>query len=124
MAVFSPFLNNAHLMRECLYFVLIHRSKKCQGERESGCSPVWLSTNGLDVILLCSRRRRADAETDLQAVKAVLGSLDFYDERKVAALLQQLTARSDETPCPLPDDLVRQICREIVRTVAHRSPSI
>jgi hypothetical protein len=88
----------------------------------TGLFQVWISTNGLDIISVSAHRRIMDAETDVKAIKAVLGSQDIYNERKVAALIQQLATQSDEPPCPLPDDLVRQMCRAILRTVVHQPP--
>jgi len=81
---------------------------------------VLVSTNGLDIISVSARRRIIDAEADIQAVKAILGSQDIYDERKVEAFFSQLAAESDEEPHPLPDELARQICREIVRVASHQ----
>jgi chorismate mutase len=78
------------------------------------CYQVWLSATGADVILVSARHRRVDAEADIQKVKAVLGSQDYYDAAKVATLLSRLRNASDEEPQPLPSDLINQICRAIL----------
>ena len=78
---------------------------------------VWISTNGYDVICLSAHARQRDAERDIQEIKAVLGSEDYYQETKVAALLQRLKNGSGAEPQPLPDSLVRQITRAILHAV-------
>jgi hypothetical protein len=79
----------------------------------TGFFQVWISTNGLDIISVSAHRRIMDAETDIQAIKAVLGSQDIYEEEKVAALFAQLAAETDEEPCPLPEQVVKQLCQAI-----------
>lgn len=78
------------------------------------CYQVWVSATGADVILVSARHHRSDAEADVQAVKAVLGSQDYYDIEKVATLLNRLRNASDEEPQPLPPDLIKRICRAIL----------
>lgn len=81
---------------------------------------VWFSTNGLDVTCLSAHCDEGRAEEDLRAVKALIGSADFYDDEKIMALFKKLHQESDEKPCALPDDLVRAIIREILRAVVDR----
>src|SRR5260370_31288575 len=58
----------------------------------TGLFQVWISTNGLDVISISAHRRIMDAETDIQAIKATLGSQDIYDANKLEALFSRLDA--------------------------------
>jgi hypothetical protein len=81
---------------------------------------VWLSTNGLDVTCLSAHRNLKQAEEDKEAVKALIKSGDLYNDEKLTALFQMLKRGSEEEPLPLPDDLVRQITREILRAVTDR----
>jgi hypothetical protein len=81
---------------------------------------VWISTNGLDVTCLSAHRDKSRAETALQEVKALITSDDFYDEERMTAVLRKVKQGSDEKPSALPDDLVRQIIREILRAVVDR----
>src|SRR5579859_3208667 len=67
---------------------------------------VWLSTNGLDLIFLSAQHDKSQAESDLQEIKTFIGSEDFYDEEKMATVIQKLKQGSDATPTALPDDLV------------------
>lgn len=83
------------------------------------CYQVWVSSTGFDVMLLSARHRQSDAEADIQALKAVLGSPDFYDIDKITDLLNKLINGSDETPQPLPAALTNQICQAIL----HASPA-
>jgi hypothetical protein len=85
---------------------------------------VWLSTNGLDVTCLSAHHDPELAESDLQAVKALISSGNFYDEEQTVALFQMLKQNSDEEPSALPDDVVRQIAREILRAVVDRLPDV
>lgn len=80
---------------------------------------VWISTNGLDIINVSARRRIIDAETNVQAIKAILGSQDIYDECKMEALFSQLDAGADEPPRLLPEQVIQQICQAIRRAVIH-----
>ena len=81
---------------------------------------VWLSTNGLDVTCLSAHQNAKQAEADKEAVKTLIKGGDIYDDEKLTTLFQKLKQGSEEVPQPLPDDLVRQITREILRTVADR----
>ena len=83
----------------------------------TGLFQVWISTNGLDIISVSAHRRMMDAETDVQAIKAVLGRQDIYDEHKVAALFARLAAETDEEPRSLPEQVVRQLCQAIAARV-------
>ncbi len=84
---------------------------------ETGLYQCWISTNGLDVICVSAYRQQEPAKADLKAIKALVSRGDIYDEEKTAALFEELKQRSDEKPRPLPDDLVRQITRAILRAV-------
>lgn len=77
----------------------------------------WLSTNGLDVTCISAHRSMIQAEADVRALKALITSGDCYDDEKTATLIAQLKHESAEEPRALPDDLVRLICREILRSV-------
>ena len=83
----------------------------------TGLFQVWISTNGLDIISVSAHRRIMDAETDVQAMKAVLGSQDIYNERKVDALFARLAAETDEEPRALPERVVQQLCQAIAARV-------
>src|SRR2546421_2285776 len=80
----------------------------------------WLSTNGLDVACLSAHRDSALAEADLQEIKTLISSSDFYDDEKIIALFEKVHRGSDEEPRALPDDIVRQITREILRAVVDK----
>ncbi len=82
---------------------------------------VWLSTNGLDVICLSAHRNLKQTEKDKQEVKELISSGDLYNNEKLTTLLQKLKQGSEEEPQPLPDDLVREITRAILRTVVDTS---
>jgi hypothetical protein len=81
---------------------------------------VWLSTNGLDVICLSAHHSQEQAEKDKQEVKVLISNGDLYNDEKLTALFQRLKQESDEEPKPLPDEIVRQITREILRAVVDR----
>jgi hypothetical protein len=83
----------------------------------TGLFQVWISTNGLDIISVSAHRRIMDAETDVQAMKAVLGSQDIYNKRKVDALFARLAAETDEEPRALPEQVVQQLCQAIAARV-------
>src|SRR2546421_8493093 len=82
----------------------------------------WLSTNGLDVACLSAHRDSVLAEADLQEVKALISSDDFSNDEKITALFEKLKQGSDEEPSALPDALVREITRAILRAVVDRPP--
>jgi|SRR5579885_677784 len=84
---------------------------------DTGWYQLWLSTNGLDVTLLAAYRDRARADSALEELKAFLGTPDVYDTEKCAALFGKLQQAGDGEPRALPDDLVRQIARQILRRV-------
>jgi hypothetical protein len=81
---------------------------------------VWLSTNGLDVTCLSAHRNVKHAEADKEELKALIKSGDLYNDEKLTALFQKLKQGSEGEPQPLPDDLVRQIIREILRTFVDK----
>ena len=81
---------------------------------------VWLSTNGLDVICLSAHHSQEQAEKDKQEVKILISNGDLYNDEKLTALFQRLKQESDEKPKPLPDEIVQQITREILRAVVDR----
>lgn len=81
---------------------------------DTGCYQVWLSTNGLDVVSVSAHRQEGEAERDLQALKACLGSQDYYNGDAVAALLKSLEAGSDAPLVPFPDEEVRRITHAIL----------
>jgi hypothetical protein len=83
---------------------------------------VWLSTNGLDVTCLSAHRNLKHAEADKEAVKVLIKSGDLYNDEKLTALFQTLKKNSEEEPQPLPDELVREITRAILRTVVDKPP--
>ena len=83
---------------------------------------VWLSTNGLDVTCLSAHHDVMRAEADKQEVKALISSGDFYDGEKITALFEKVKQGSDEEPSALPDALVREITRAILRAVVDRPP--
>src|SRR5258708_25617548 len=83
----------------------------------TGLFQVWISTNGLDIISVSAHRRMIDAETNVQAIKAVLGTQHIYDEHKVAALFARLAAETDEEPNSLSEQVVRQLCQAIAARV-------
>lgn len=64
-------------------------------------------------MLLTAQRQQRDAEADRQALKAVLGSMDYYDVGKIIALLQKLINTSDEEPQPFPAHLIVRIFQAI-----------
>ncbi|HXR65832.1 MAG TPA: hypothetical protein VN729_07910 [Ktedonobacteraceae bacterium] len=78
---------------------------------------VWISTNGLDVICLSAHRRMMRAETVQRELKVFLQSGDLYRVDKADAFFAHLHEESDEEPRTLPDNLVRQIGRAILRRV-------
>jgi hypothetical protein len=81
---------------------------------------VWLSTSGLDVTCLSAHRDVKKANDDLEYVRVLIRSGDLYDEEKTTELFKKLEQGSEEVPQLLPDDLVRQITREILRAVTDR----
>lgn len=84
---------------------------------------VWLSTNGLDVICISAHWDKIQAEADVRAIKLLIISGDLYDEEKTTTLIAQLKQGSSEEPRALPDDLVRRICRAVLRAVVdHPQP--
>jgi hypothetical protein len=89
---------------------------------ETGLYQCWISTNGLDVICVSAYRQQGPAQTDLKALKALISSGEIYDEEKTATLFEELRKHSDEKPRPLPDDLVREITRAILRAVVDKKP--
>lgn len=80
----------------------------------------WLSTNGLDVACLSAHRDSARAVADLQEIKTLISSSDFYDDEKIMALFEKVHQGSDEEPSALPDALVHEITRTILRAVVER----
>lgn len=85
---------------------------------DTGLYQVWLSTNGLDVTCLAAYRELEQADTSLEGLKAFLRTPAVYDADTCAAFFQKLLAASDVEPRALPDELVRQIARGILRRVA------
>jgi hypothetical protein len=83
---------------------------------------VWLSTNGLDVTCLSAHQDPKHAETDKEAIKTLITSGDLYNDEKLTTLFQMLKKNSEEEPQPLPDDLVREITRAILRTIVDKPP--
>ncbi len=81
---------------------------------------VWLSTNGLDVTCLSAHRNAKQAEADKEELKALIRSGDLYNNEKLTTLFQKLKQGSEEEPQPLPDDLVREILRAILRTIVDK----
>ena len=84
---------------------------------DTGCYQIWVSTNGLDVTCLAAYREQARADAALEELKAFLGTPDVYDTEKCAALFGKLQQAGDGEPLALPDDLVRQVTRQILRRV-------
>lgn len=84
---------------------------------DTGFHQVWLSTNGLDITCLATYRDRARADSALEELKAFLRTPAIYDADKCAAMFAQLRDSGDGEPQALPDDLVRQLARGILRRV-------
>lgn len=84
---------------------------------DTGMYQVWLSTNGLDVTHLAAHRDQARADVALEELKAFLRTPAVYDSDKCAALFEKLQQDSDDEPQPLPDTIVHQITRGILRRV-------
>lgn len=84
---------------------------------DTGMYQVWLSTNGLDVTCLSVHRDQARAEIALEELKAFLRTPAVYDAEKCSACFEKLQADGDGEPRALPDDLVREIGRGILRRV-------
>jgi hypothetical protein len=84
---------------------------------DTGYYQIWLSTNGLDVTHLATYRDQAHADAALEQLKAFLRTTDAYDADKCAVFFAQLKAESDGEPQALPDEIVRQIGRGILRRV-------
>lgn len=84
---------------------------------DTGLHQVWLSTNGLDITCLAAYRDPGCAEVVLEELEAFLRTPDVYDDDKCATLLQKIQAAGDGEPHPLPDTVVREIGRGILRQV-------
>jgi hypothetical protein len=87
---------------------------------DTGFYQCWLSTNGLDVICVCANYQEEAAEANLTLLKSLISSGDLYNEEKTAAVFEKLGQNSDEEPLPLPDDLVHEITRAILRAVVDK----
>jgi len=77
---------------------------------------VWVSTNGLDITCVSAHRNSVQASANKQVLKKLLSS-DFSDDEQTTALFHEVCHNSDEKPAVLPDDLVREIGRSILRAV-------
>lgn len=88
---------------------------------DTGLYQTWISTNGFDVTSISAHLRAERAEQDLQAVKSILGSQDYYDANRIEALLVKLSEESNSQPQPFPNELVRGITQDILRMVTERS---
>lgn len=88
---------------------------------DTGFYQIWISTNGFDITSISAHLSVERAEQDLQVVKNVLGSQDYYDANTIEALLVKLSEESDSQPHPFPDELVRRITQNILRMVAERN---
>ena len=81
---------------------------------------VWLSVGGLDVTCLSAHRSVKKANDALKDVRVLIRSGGLYDEEETTTLFKKLELASDETPKLLPDELVSQIVREILRAVVDK----
>jgi hypothetical protein len=87
---------------------------------DTGFYQCWLSTNGLDVTCVSANYEKKSAEANLRALKSLITSGDLYNEEKTAAVFEKLEQNSNEKPRPLPDDLVREITRAILRAAVDK----
>ncbi len=87
---------------------------------DTGFYQCWISTNGLDVTCVSANYQKESAEANLRALKSLISSGDLYNEEKTASMFKKLEQNSDEKPRPLPDDLVREITRAILRAVVDK----
>ncbi len=87
---------------------------------DTGLFQTWVSTNGLDITFLCAHRDKVRAEKACQELKAFLGSQAVFEDGAYERLFGRLKDSGDGDPQPLPDAMIRQITRAILRRVAHR----
>ena len=84
---------------------------------DTGLHQIWLSTNGLDITCLAVYRDPDRADVALEELKAFLRTVNVYDTDKCTEVFRKLQEAGDGEPHQLPDDVVRQIGRAILRRV-------
>lgn len=84
---------------------------------DTGYWQIWLSTNGLDLTMVAAHYDQAQAQAALSQFQAFLASPGVYNATQCETIFSSMRDQSDAEPQILPDDLVRQITRGILRRV-------
>lgn len=82
---------------------------------------VWLSPNGLDIIILCAHQNESDANAVVEEVIAAARSGDLAEKEKIPALLGQWRSRGREEPS-FSHEMLVAIGRDIRYHVVPLSP--
>ena len=77
---------------------------------------VWLSTNGLDITILCAHEDQEKADAVVNAIAVAAQSGDFADAMKVPMLLGQWRSSGIQEPS-LPEDILATIGRVLLHHV-------
>jgi hypothetical protein len=77
---------------------------------------VWLSTNGLDITVLCAHEDQEEADAVVNAITVAAQSGDFVDAMKVPMLLGQWRSSGIQEPS-LPEDILATIGRALLHHV-------
>ncbi len=77
---------------------------------------IWLSTNGLDITILCAHDDQPKANAVVHAITGAAQSGDFADAMKLPVLLRQWRASGIPEPC-VPEEILATIGRDILHHV-------